>query len=286
MAQETVFYFDVLGFRQKSKGQGEAAVDALTDLARLLGTAAIAHLTGDWAHRYALSDSVFLTHEDPATAVRQAAVLFFNIASLTLNDDAPLLVPEEPADDEPLLVRGALAEGEVRHLKGIFLESAGPANLVGQGVVDAVTLEQGSGLKGPRILIAEQLVRKLPSALADWLLRPTSAPGVWEVLWLLPPDPASFSGDEMYVKNICDRALRLLAKKGGDREHGVHYREFLLLAVRSIERMRRAVAAGTLPAPVISSYFDAAAVEAACEKTSGIPDEYAATLMRLVESVT
>ena len=54
--------------------------------------------------------------------------------------------------------------------------------------------------------------------------------------WLLPPDPASFSGDEMCVKNICDRALRLLAKKGGDREHGVDYREFLLLAARSIER--------------------------------------------------
>lgn len=284
MAQETVFYFDVLGFRHKSEGQGEAAVDALTDLARLLGTAAIAHLTGAWAHRYALSDSVFLTHEDPTTAVRQAAVLFFNIASLTLNDDAPLLVPEEPAD-EPLLVRGALAEGEVRHLKGIFLESAAPANLVGQGVVDAVKLEQGSGLKGPRILIAEQLAQKLPPALVDWLLRPTSAPGVWEVLWLLPPDPASFSGDEMCVKNICDRALRLLAKKGGDKEHGAQYREFLLLAVRSIERMKRAVAAGTLPAPVISSYFDAAAVEATCERTSGLPDEYAATLMRLVEAV-
>lgn len=286
MAQETVFYFDVLGFRQKSRGRGEAAVDALTDLASLLGTAAIAHLTGGWAHRYALSDSVFLTHEDPATAVRQAAVLFFNIVNLTLDGGAPLLGRKEPAGEEPLLVRGALAEGEVRHLKGIFLESASPANLVGQGVVDAVALEQNSGLKGPRILISEQLARKLPPDQADWLLRPTSAHGVWEVLWLLPPDTAGFSGDEMCVKNICDRALRLLAKEGGDPVHGAHYREFLLLAVRSIERMKRAVAAGTLPAPVISSYFDAAAVEAACERTSGIPDEYAATLLRLVESVT
>lgn len=99
-------------------------------------------------------------------------------------------------DDEPLLVRGALAEGEVRHVKGIFLKSNDPANLVGQGVVDAVVLEQSSGLKGPRILIAEQLARELPQAFADWLLRPTSAPGVCEVLWLLPPDPASFSVGE------------------------------------------------------------------------------------------
>jgi hypothetical protein len=62
-----------------------------------------------------LSDSVFLTHSDPDRAVCQAATLVFNLVNLTLNEV------------EPLLVRGAMAQGEVRHFKD-FLQNQEAAN--------------------------------------------------------------------------------------------------------------------------------------------------------------
>ncbi|HEV8714215.1 MAG TPA: hypothetical protein VGX03_15490, partial [Candidatus Binatia bacterium] len=122
MASETVFYFDVLGFRQMAGGAARAAVDALSDLAELLRSPAITQQTEQWNHRYALSDSVFLTHPDPVQALRQAGDLVFNLVNLNLTKD------------DPILVRGALAHGEVRHLKGIFLSSEEAANLVGEAV--------------------------------------------------------------------------------------------------------------------------------------------------------
>ncbi len=273
MAREVVFYFDILGFRTKSGGQADAAVDALTDLATLLGTDAIAHLMGQWHHRYALSDSVFLTHSDPDTAVRQAATLVFNLVNLTLNDE------------EPLLVRGAMAKGEVRHLKGIFLQNQEPANLVGQGVVDAVELEQQSGLKGPRLLLSEDLACAVSQPLADWLIRTTSTPGVCEALWLLPGNPTDFPSEELSVKSFCDRALELFKVYGGHSVHGAHYREFLLLAARSVERARHATANGSLGSPAITAYLDAARVKDACESTIGIPVDYKTTLLGVVESL-
>lgn len=271
MGQETVFYFDILGFRQKALGRAQDAVDALTDLATLLGTPAIAHLMGPWGGRYALSDSVFLTHESPEMAVRQAATLVFNLVNMSLTQD------------EPLLVRGALVQGEVRHLKGIFLKSSEPANLVGQAAVDAVALEEGSGLKGPRILLSEELARSLPPSLVAWLLRPTSAPGVWEVLWPLPVEPKGVVDDAMEIKNLCDRALALLGTRGGHPTYGAHYRELLLLTVRCAARIARFRREEALQLPPMSPFFTRAGVLAACEATSGISDEYVTTLMRLVE---
>lgn len=272
MGQETVFYFDILGFRQKAGGRAEDAVDALTDLTTLLGTPAIAHLMGPWGGRYALSDSVFLTHESPETAVRQAATLVFNLVNMTLTQD------------EPLLVRGALAQGEVRHVKGIFLKGPEPANLVGQAVVDAVALEEGSGLKGPRILLSEELARSLPLSLAAWLLRPTSAPGVWEVLWPLPIEPQGVVDDAMDIKNLCARVLALLGTHGGHPSYGAHYRELLLLTVRCAARIVWLCRERGLQLPPMSPFFFTRDdVLATCEATSGIPDEYVTTLMRLVE---
>jgi hypothetical protein len=271
LASETVFYFDVLGFSGKAGGDAEAAVDALTDLAALLGTPAIAHLTGPWASRYALSDSVFLTHESAETAIRQAATLVFNLINLA------------PQGEEPPLVRGGLASGEVKHVKGIFLESSKPANLVGQAVVDAVALAESSGLKGPRIFLSESLARSLPKPLVAWLLRPTSSSGVWEVLWPLPAEPSEVANCAMEVKNFCDRALKLLRTHGGNAVYGAHYRELLLLLARSIERIARFEKGGGLAIPPMAPFLIPEEVRAACESISGLPEEYVAALMRLVE---
>lgn len=127
-------------------------------------------------------------------------------------------------------------------MRGVFLASE-PGNLVGHAVVEAVMLEQASGLKGPRILLSERLARATESSLRDWLLRPTSAPRVWEVLWPLPSTPADSSEYEASLQRLCEMALRLLAL-GGDAAFGAHYREFILLATRSIARLKDFVQAG------------------------------------------
>jgi len=277
MGSETVFYFDVLGFRHMAGGTAQAAVDALSDLAELLRSPAIAQQTEQWSHRYSLSDSVFLTYPDPAQALRQAGDLVFNLVNLNLTKD------------DPVLVRGALAHGEVRHLKGIFLTSEEPANLVGDAVVEAVTLEHTTGLKGPRIFLSERLAHTIAAAdkaLAEWQLRPTAAPGVWEVLWLLPSNPADFVQDELAVKDLCDLSLQLLRTKGGHLEYGSHYREFTLLAGRCIERVEKFTKNGTVtPTLLLTTFLPVPVLKEICDATSGLPDEYITQLLRLVESI-
>lgn len=277
MASETVFYFDVLGFRQMAGGAAQSAVAALSDLAELLRSPAIAQQTEQWSHRYSLSDSVFLTHPDPVQALRQAGDLVFNLVSLNLTKD------------DPVLVRGALAHGEVRHLQGIFLSSEEPANLLGDAVVEAVKLEHSIGLKGPRIFLSERLAHTIAAAdkaLAEWQLCPTAAPGVWEVLWLLPSNPADFAQDELAVKDLCDLALQLLRTKGGHAEYGAQYREFALLAGRCIERVEKFTKSGTVaPTLPVATFLPVVAAREICDTTSGLPDEYVTQLLRLVESI-
>jgi hypothetical protein len=177
----------------------------------------------------------------------------------------------------------------VRHLKGVFLISEEPANLVGDAVVEAVTLEHTSGLRGPRIFLSERLVHAIAAtdrALVDWQLRPTAAPGVWEVLWLLPSNPADFAQDELAVKDLCALSLQLLKTKGGHPEYGAHYREFALLAGRSMERVekfrKRGVIAPTLP---VATFLPVVTVKEICDATSGLPDAYTTHFLRLVESL-
>jgi len=207
-------------------------MDVFSTLTELLQRPTLVQQTQQWSHRYSLSDSVFLTHSDPVQALRQARELVFNLVRLNVTRD------------EPVLVRGALAGGEIHHVKGIFLTSDEPANLVGKPVVEAVMLEHGSGLKGPRILLSEELVQTITAtnrALAEWQLRPTSTPGVWEVLWLLPANPADFPREERAVKDVCQLALSLLRTRGGHPEYGVQYRAFVVLTARCIDRIEKFV---------------------------------------------
>ncbi len=277
MGQETVFYFDVLGFRHMVGGTADAAIDALSDLAEILRIPEIFNRTGQWSHRYALSDSVFLTREDPVEALRQASELVFNLVHLGA------------ANPEPTLVRGALGFGEVRHLRGIFLTTNEPANLVGEAVVEAVALSDAHGLKGPRIFLSDALSRTIASSdpdLAEWQLRPTSTPDVREVLWILPPEPSQFVQDELAVSEICQLGLRLLRQNGGHPIYGAHYREFALMAARCIERAAKFAKIGRLaPRLPLTTFLPAAEVKAVFDTTSGFPEEYVAHLVQLVESI-
>jgi len=277
VGHEAVFYFDVLGFRHMAGKTAQAAVDALSALAEVLHNLAITRQTAPWSHRYSLGDSVFLTHPDLGQALRLARDLVCN------------LVHSDVTKHDPLLVRGALAWGAVHHVKGIFLTSDEPANLVGKPVVEAVMLEQRSGLKGPRILLSEQLAQTIAAAdhaLADWQLRPTFAPGVWEVLWLLPSDPAEFAREERTIRDVCQLALSLLKTRGRHPEYGAHYRAFVLLAARCIERSEKFVKSGKVaPSQPLGTFLSATAIQEICDTTSGLPDEYVTTLMRLIESI-
>lgn len=235
MPTEVVFYFDVLGFSGLARGQGEAAVDVLTDLATCLSLPTLQSQTRLWEHRYALSDSVFLTHTDAVPAVRQAAELAFNLFQLSRSEDS-----EEPGT--PILIRGGLGLGAVTHLRGVFdPEDKQPRNLVGSGVLEAVQLEQ-AGLRGPRIFLRETLLERLRESaegrgLMTRLLRPTDVGGVWELLWPLPIDSDTLQESGVSeLSSITDQSLHLLAEHGGHENFGAHYREMALLVVRSAER--------------------------------------------------
>ncbi len=243
----------------------------------MLGTRLIAERTGQWQGRYALSDSVFLTHSDPLQAVHLAGDLVSNLTTLNLEAD------------DPVLIRGAIAFGEVRHLQGIFLQSSEPANLVGDAVVEAVALETSHDLKGPRIFIPEQLlqrVREGDPVLASWQLSRTSVPGVWEILWLLPPNPGDLPANEDAIADLCRLALRLLGTKGGDPRFGAHYREFLLLAVRCIDRIGSFARAGkATPRRKVTQFLPQDQVLDLCASTSGLPDPFLLSLRELLTSI-
>ena len=176
----------------------------------------------------------------------------------------------------------------MKHVRGIFLTSDEPANLVGDGVLEAVRLEQ-VGLKGPRLFLADALVRRLETQdrqLVRWLLRPTAAPGVWEVLWPLPDGPAALEGDELTIKDLCVLAIRLLRPHGGQPNYGEHYREFLLLVSRSIERAARYVRAKKASVRLaLSDFIPRADVEEAVESTSGLPGEFVRDVYALLDSI-
>lgn len=265
MAREAVFYFDVLGFADLPTND---AVRALTDLAAALtrprGGGASA--TSEWPARYALSDSVFLAHPDPVWAINEAAELVSNLLLFTRGGE------------RPLLVRGAIALDTVEHLRGVFTPDAGAAaNVVGPGVVRAVRLAEASGLKGPRLLVPDELaahVMEVDPRLARWRLRPTETPGAWEVLWPLPDRPEQMEAEADILRELCTLALELAGRYGGHPRYGDHYREFALLAARCLGRVVEHEASMTLARPsreTLAQALPATAVSRLASRTSGLP---------------
>jgi hypothetical protein len=272
MKSEAVFYFDVLGFRQMADTASARAVDVLGDLAALLQDQGLSLNRQKWHRRYALSDSVFLTHGNATTTLVQASDLVFNLFQLTRK--------------RPFLLRGGIAYGKVQHVKGVFLTSKEPANLVGSAVVEAVQLEQSSGLKGPRILLSERLARSVKDSIREWLLRPTSAAGVWEVLWLLPSRPSEVAEYQDGMLCICETALDL-ARFGGQPTVGAHYREFLLLMARCLTRLRKFVGEGRVRITIpLARFLPADKVRRTLDAISGVPDEYCSSLLTMIDSLS
>jgi class 3 adenylate cyclase len=223
---KTVLFADVLGFSNLAKTPGAGgAADALSDLAHLLSSedelVKILHSSA-WTERYGLSDSIFLVSPEPVQACRAASELFFDLAYVNHQVEAPVLL------------RGAITIGESLRVKPIFPDSA-TANLVGEAVVRAVKLET-AGPKGPRLLLSEETAQAWEGSEqpASWLLN-RDTKGQAELLWLLPPDPDSANG--LLIGEVCRTAFRLARANGAHPSFGCHYIGYLDLAVRSLERL-------------------------------------------------
>lgn len=220
----TVFFADVLGFSEMAAAPGaRPAVDALADLARLFAGDPLARYlapSAGWSGRYGLSDAMFLVAEDPEAACVSAAEFCFSLAFY--NSGLPSAV----------LVRGALASGEVRQAKPLFPET-GRANLVGEAVVRAVLLEK-SGAKGPRLLVSREVAEAVRGRQVGWLLEPLGA--AEELLWLLPPDPAAADGD--LIAAVAQAAVGLFERHAGDPRVAAHYLGYLDLVMRALLRLK------------------------------------------------
>src|SRR5687767_10259701 len=114
----TVFFGDILGFSQSARAPGApGAKDALADIAQLLSrqddVAQYLQQGAPWTGRYGLSDSIFLVADSAAPAVCAVSELFFNIAYI-----------KSSTPESAVLLRGALACGEVHAAPAIFPETA------------------------------------------------------------------------------------------------------------------------------------------------------------------
>ena len=220
-----VFFADVLGFSALSRVANAAgAIDALTDLATIFSTqnnVARYLQAAAWRRRYGLSDSIFLVADDPIAACAAAAEILFNLAFY--NSQA----------EDTVMLRGAIAMGEVREIGPLFPETA-IANLVGEAVARAVKLE-GCGAKGPRLLVSDEVVGALPTEFTSWMLDRT-AEGPAELLWPLTADPKA--AEPPMIADVCQGAIGLLVRQWQDAEAAPHLVAYINLLARALERLR------------------------------------------------
>jgi len=218
-----VFFADVLGFGAMSRTDVVSAERALDDVALLFSDrdeiTRLLQAGNPWTARYGLSDSIFLIANDTVSAATEAARFFFHLASMNAT------VP-----DQRVMMRGALARGEVRERGPIFPESA-KGNVVGEAVVKAAMLEK-SGAKGPRLLLDEDVARELAGAPVEWLLDRERGPA--ELLWLLPPDPADI--DVSHLRPVFAAAADAFLR--ADQDHAEHYVAYIDLLFRSLSRLQ------------------------------------------------
>lgn len=215
---DVVFFGDVLGFATLSMTNAGDAERALDDVGLLFSDqdeiTKLLQIGSPWTARYGLSDSIFLIAKDDVAAAEAAAQFFFHLAYLNASVH------------DRVLMRGALARGEVRQRGPIFAESAG-GNVVGEAVVRATMLEK-SGAKGPRLLVDDAVASKLAGSSVAWLLDDTEGPK--ELLWILPPDP--HDADISHLRPVVEAAAdAFLNAPENATEHYVAYIDLVLRAL-------------------------------------------------------
>jgi len=195
-----VFFADILGFGSLCQEPGASpALDALSDIARILSVENnVARFLNsyNWDKRFALSDSLFLVGTDREGVCKAASEFFFNLAFYNIGSVSPVLV------------RGAIAEGNIQYAEPIFPET-GKINIVGDAVVSAVSMEK-FGPKGPRLFISRSLfysLNKDKNSSGISRIIEQADENFYEILWLLPPRPGSITDEMGYMahrKHTCD----------------------------------------------------------------------------------
>ncbi len=201
-----------------------------------------------------MSDSVFILSEEPDKVAEQLSTLLSKIFLLSggaySTPDCPNVLNQRIANVHvneygevernycwekwyPVLFRGGISYGDVEVVQTPAIcngQEITVPNVIGQGVVQAVGLEQ-RGLKGPRILCDCEFVDQLRGPATRYLRREGDA---WELLW---PGYNYFEGNdersERYnLDHLFGPALALWGYFSGKLPEK-HYQAFLELIVRS-----------------------------------------------------
>lgn len=87
------------------------------------------------------------------------------------------------------------------------------------------------------------------------------------------------------IRGDCETALDLLPL-GGHATAGAHYREFVLLAARALERLRQFARDGRVQTNLpLKDFLPAGRLKSILRTTSGLPEEYQSSMTALVESL-
>lgn len=209
-----------------------------------------------------MSDSIFVTASDPNLFVKQLSRLLVSQFTFRLSTFAD---PESPGDPRqvtmrsvelvsgqaqvterqacwwPILYRGGIAYGDVQSLKMPSISSVGKTlpNLVGRAVVDAVGLEASAG-KGPRLACSEAFAKQLTGEAAEYAEAYPAHEGAdrFEILWPMAMFAESISpedGFQNHLREWLTGAINLWCHFATG-PIGVHYLEFIALAIRSFQK--------------------------------------------------
>lgn len=202
-----------------------------------------------------MSDSIFILSEEPDKVAAQLSTflsesflfggynysmadslnpLLQSIREFNIDESGTVKIKDCMETQYPVLFRGGISYGNVEVVRTPAIykgEEITVPNVIGQGVIQAVRLEQ-KRLKGPRILCDCEFVDQLRDPTIKKYLRKES--DVWELLWpgfnYLEDDDEKSQSYEL--TDLFCPALRLWRHFSGKPPER-HYQAFLELIVRS-----------------------------------------------------
>lgn len=178
-SNRVVIFIDILGFKHacssdvwSKQGPDKAHSDYETLISMAYGSNDILTDGPTWEAYFALSDSVFLTSDDPNSALFAVSTVFHAIYSFSYLRGLPAMV------------RGGIGFGDVVYDVGIYdVASTNPkiGNLYGPAVVEAVQMEKTGS--GPRLFCTTNLPTDFLGGIPANLLTYTPETNCYEVLW-------------------------------------------------------------------------------------------------------
>ncbi|SEJ52841.1 hypothetical protein SAMN05216327_11234 [Dyadobacter sp. SG02] len=202
-------YIDLLGFANHVQNDREAALRLLADYQNILHVSHFeTNLGGNGISSFnyfiPFSDSIFFYSSSPSLFIQQLANFVYSSFGLSSDEYANPLDSTKPEQVtmidfsvregkvittthlenwQPLLLGGGIGYVTLNNVASIYEGRLTTTPiLVGRAVVDAVRLE-GSGLKGPRILLNDELFRDLDDNTKLIVNKVPEKAGYFEVNW-------------------------------------------------------------------------------------------------------